>query len=113
MSVRLSVLPQTFAVCRLAPDAAVPPWARHGFVSVTRTPDELSVVCDQTSVPSDVEAERDWHCLAVLASLAQPLAEANISIFAISTYDTDYVLVKTTSLEAAVAALRAAGHTVE
>ncbi|MCU0493429.1 MAG: ACT domain-containing protein [Chloroflexaceae bacterium] len=122
---QLNLLPETFAICRFAPGAALPAWALAGdFFAITRTADELSVVCTQGLVPAETVASRDWRCLkvagpldfsltGVLASLAGPLADAGISIFAISTYDTDYLLVKTDKLEAAVAVLRAAGHGVD
>ena len=98
-----------------------PAWARGSFVSVTATDDELSVVCAADAVPPDLQADRGWRVLkivgpfafttvGVLASLAAPLAQAGISLLAIATYDTDYLLVKSESLAAAVAALRAAGH---
>ena len=118
----LSVLPETLAVCRLGPDDAVPAWARAGaFGAVTRTASELSIVCREASVPAAVTANRDWRAIAVdgtldfaltgvLAALASPLAAAGVSIFAVSTYDTDYVLVKGDTLDRAVAALSAAGH---
>jgi hypothetical protein len=121
----LIVLPDLFAVCRLAPDAAVPTWATGGrFFSVTRTADELSIVCQQLLVPPEARHEIGWRCLwvagamdftqiGVLASLVGPLAQAGISVFAISTFDTDYLLVKQADLELATAALRQAGHTIE
>jgi hypothetical protein len=93
------------------------------FFSVTRTPAELSAVCDVAVVPSGVKAEGPWRVLAVrgpldfnitgvLAALAAPLATAGISIFAVSTYDTDYLLVRDGELDRAVRALREAGHTI-
>lgn len=120
----LSVLNQSYAVCRLDPDSPIPDWAFTGsFYSVTRTPDELSLVCPQNVLPIDVTAEKDWRCMAVdgplgftlvgvLASLLEPLAEAEISIFVISTYDTDYLMVKERNLEQAVHTLSRAGHLV-
>lgn len=114
----------TFAVCKLPAGAALPPWATAGdFFAVTRTADEVSVVCPQSAVPDGVVAERDWRCLrvagampftlvGVLASLTAPLARAGVSVFAVSTFDTDYLLVKAADLATAVAALRAAGHRV-
>jgi ribosomal protein S18 acetylase RimI-like enzyme len=125
VALHLRALAERLAVCRLDPASEVPAWAtRAGFFSVTRTPDELSVVCHETSVPPGVRSEVGWRALCVegpldfsmvgvLASLTAPLAEAEISIFAISTHDTDYVLVKEESLEAAVAALREFGHGVQ
>lgn len=118
-------LPDLFAVCRLAKDAPVPAWASSAlFFSITRTADELSVVCPQNVVPDGVRCERDWRCLrvagtmefsliGVVASLVTPLAEAGISVFVVSTFDTDYLLVKADDLARATAALRAAGHAVD
>jgi hypothetical protein len=120
----LLVLKETFAVCRLAADADVPAWAWKGpFVSVTRTPDETSLVCLSDQAPPGVTAERSWRCIKVegplaftqvglLASLLNPLSLANISIFAVSTYDTDYLLIKEHDLEAAVSVLMQAGHLI-
>ena len=118
---KLSLLPQLIAVFRLPSDAAVPDWPRGAFVSITRTPDELSVVCDDVAVPSDVQAERGWRALklhgpipfettGVAASLAGALAADGISLFLISTYDTDWVLVKDAVLTRAIDALRRAGY---
>ena len=120
-SLALRLLPGRFAVCRLDPHAPLPAWAFHNdatFWSLTRTPDELSLVCDQDSVPPSVaRVEPGWRALqaegpipfddtGVLASLATPLAEAGIPLFALSTYDTDVVLVKERDLERALAVLR-------
>ena len=124
-SVTLDLVPGSYAICRWAAEAPLPPWVMEGaFFSVTRTPAELSAVCDAGAVPSGVKAEGPWSMLAVrgplafdmtgvLAGLATPLAAAGISIFALSTYDTDYMLVRDDDLERAVGALRQAGHTVE
>jgi hypothetical protein len=122
-SLTLSLLPETLAVCRLAPDAPRPDWATGGFLSVTRTSEELSIVCAEQNVPPSVRCEKGWRCLKVagpldlsligiLAALAVPLAEARIALFAVSTYDTDYLLVKEADVERAVEVLRRAGHTM-
>ena len=120
----LHLLPQKFSVCRLAPDSAVPQWALRGVVhSVTRTADELSIVGESKYVPSSVQAEKGFRCFklegpfpfamtGVLASVIGPLAKAGVSIFAISTYDTDFVMVKEKSLNKALKVLCAAGHKV-
>jgi len=120
----LTLLRGIFAVCRIEPGSAVPAWATSGtFFTITRTVEELSIVCDQSIVPDGVRCERDWRCLklagpipfttvGVLASLVTPLADAEISVFGISTFDTDYLLVKEECFERAVAALRQAGHDV-
>ncbi len=114
-----------FAVCKLPPDSAVPTWATAGDVfSVTRTDEELSVVCRQEMVPSGTRAEVDWRCLrvagtmpfthvGVLASLTTPVAAAGVGVFAVSTFDTDYLFIKDAEFQTAVAALRRAGHSVE
>ena len=119
----LSVLPDTLAVCRLDASAPIPDWAAN-FFSITRTQDELSIVCPQQDVPAGIQCERDWRglCVAgpldfaltgVLAALAAPLAQAGISIFAISTFETDYILVKEANLELAVTVLSQTGHQVQ
>jgi uncharacterized protein len=120
----LDVVPGAYAICRFAPGELLPPWVMQGeFFSVTRTPAELSAVCDVAVVPDGVEAEGPWSMLAVrgplafnvtgvLAGLATPLANAGISIFAVSTYDTDYVLVRNGDMDRAVRTLREAGHSV-
>ena len=121
---QLTALPGFFAIVRLAADAPLPSWASAGdFFSMTRTSDELSVVCLATQVPSSLTAETGWRALkvhgpfalseiGVLAALAAALAHAKVSLFAISTFATDYLLVNDKNLNAAVAALRAAGHSV-
>ena len=120
----LRVAPAPLAVCRFAPGDAVPEWAIGGeFVTISRTPDELSITCEQARVPWSVAAERDYRAIKVIgplpmdlvgifASIAGPLAAADVPIFAISTFETDYVLVKQDHLEAALCTLRDAGHTV-
>ncbi len=114
----------TFAVCRLTADAPVPAWVGGGpFVSITRTADELSIVCRQEAVPAGVRCEPGWRCLrvagpldfslvGVLASLLAPLAEAGVSVFAVCTFDTDYLLVKQPDFPRAAEMLRQAGHAV-
>jgi hypothetical protein len=123
MKMNLVLLPGSFAICRLAPDAPMPVWARGEFVSATRTNDELAIICLQDRVLENVERELDWRCLrvdgrfeltkvGVLAALAMPLAKAKISVFVIGTFDTDYLLVKDSKLSEARAALEQAGHRV-
>jgi hypothetical protein len=130
MNLTLTVLSGRYAVCRLGGAAAVPDWAPvstgsadGGFLSITRTRDELSIVAPEPSVPAAVLCDRGWRCLmvagpldlsltGVLAALASPLAEARVSVFAVSTFDTDYLLVKDERLAVAVETLRRAGHRV-
>jgi hypothetical protein len=123
--VELRTLSETYAIARLGADAAVPPWvAGHEFVAVVRSRTELSIVCREDAVPAEhTEVQRAFRCLVVagtldfaqtgiIAQLAQPLADAGISIFGISTYDTDHILVRQDDLAQATAALEMAGHTV-
>jgi len=117
-------MPHKYAVCELQPNGHIPTWALIGdFVSLTRTEQELSVVCMQENVPDEVLAERNWRCVQVQGmfdfslagihvSLAIPLAEANISILGIATYATDYLLIKELDLERALEVLRNAGHQI-
>ena len=120
----LARLPKQFAVCRLAPGDALPAWATEGeFFSVTRTGDELSCLVEAGRVPGGVRCETDFCALVVvgplafdavgvLASLVGPLAGAGIPVLTVSTFDTDYLFVRTNTLAPATDALRAAGHTV-
>jgi uncharacterized protein len=121
----LEVLAETLAVCRLPADAPLPLWATGAtrFQTISRTSEELSITAVQTSVPPHVRCERNYRALrvkgplaldliGVLAAIADPLAAAGLSIFAISTFDTDYVLVKARDLERALGALERAGHRV-
>lgn len=124
MGLRMSVAAMDLAIARLEAGIAVPAWAmRGGFFSITRTPDELSVVVEHARIPSGVPADGGWCALkvegplplsavGVLHSITGPLAQAGISIFAVSTHDTDYLLVKAEAMERAVQALSTAGHTV-
>ncbi|MDO7787667.1 ACT domain-containing protein [Desulforamulus aquiferis] len=118
----LSILEGTFAVCRLQP-GVVPGWAfsNKDFVSVTSTEEEVSIVCNVANVPQGVICEQPWVVIKVrgpldfgltgiLASLANPLAKAGISIFAVSTFDTDYLLVKMQDLPKARQILLDNGH---
>lgn len=114
----LSILPDKLAICFFEKNNDVPSWAMENnkFYSVTKTLDELSIVCPQDNVPAGVMAERGWRAfkletvldmsvVGIVASLANPLAEAGISIFYISTYKTNYLLVEEADLEKAVAVL--------
>lgn len=121
-ALHLDLLPGRFAVARLEADAETPSWAgRDGFVSITRSPGELSVVCAESRVPRAVRAQRGFRCLrvrgplpfeqvGVLSALAEPLAAVGVSLFCLSTFDTDYLFVSSGDLGKAERALRAAGH---
>ena len=118
----LILLPGRFAICKLDPGDSIPVWAAEGsFVSTTRTSDELSIVCDEASVPDGTQCARGWRCLrvagamdfsaiGVLASIVAPLAEAKISVFAISTFDADYLLFQAKDLANVERALLGVGH---
>jgi hypothetical protein len=121
MSLTLIELPGRFAVCRLEPDTSIPEWAFRDVFSITRTDEELSIVCHEEFVAAGTVCEGGWSGLkvqgpldfgltGVMASLVGPLAEAGISIFAISTYNTDYLLVKSARLQEAIEVLARAGH---
>ena len=121
---KLTVLPGEFSVWSLAADAPLPAIGPGTFLSLTRTENELSIVSSSSEVPADATAETGWRCFrvegplafeltGVLTSLAAPLAESGIPIFVVSTYDTDYLLVKSADLEHSCQTLRDAGHIVE
>ena len=125
MSQVFSLLSGQYSLVRLPPDAAVPGWAfaPGGFASVTRTADELSVVCLAALVPAGVRSDGGWCCLklkgpfafdqvGILSSFAVPLAQAGVGIFAISTFDTDYILVKESQRELSIRVLGSAGHSI-
>ena len=124
MPLVLQLIPGEFAVARLAPDASLPAWADSRiFSTVTRTAEELSIICPAAQVPSDVKHERGWAMFkfrgpfeftltGILSSVLAPLAAAKIGILATSTFDTDYLFVKQEHLPPAIRALESAGHIV-
>ena len=115
----LSILPGKMAICRLEHNAGIPHWLdlnSNNFFSICHTTDELSIVCNENIVPDHIKYEKSWNVFKVegpldfsltgiLASLTKPLAQEGISIFAISTFDTDYILVKEDKFEEAKKAL--------
>jgi len=125
-SFALRQIPGPFGIVQLPADSPVPQWALGPcpFSAVVRTEQELSIVSPGARLPADIKGEISWACLrvegpfdfseiGVLASIAGPLAVASVSIFAVSTYDTDYVLVQEDQLTAATLALESAGHRVK
>lgn len=119
---RLSVLPDILSICQLPAGARLPSAVSAGFFSITYTADEISVICSSGSEPAGARLSTGWRAIAVegpldfsltgiLASIASPLSDAGVSIFAISTFDTDYILVRDDRLSSARTALLAAGHT--
>ena len=121
-SLRFTRIPGSFAVCRLPSGTPVPPWGLKGeFFSVASSSDELSIVCLAKQVPPETQHEGGWACFkligpfpfdatGILSSFIQPLADGAVPIFAISTFDTDYVLVKDGWVEQTLHALQDAGH---
>jgi uncharacterized protein len=118
---KFRVLPGRYAVARLEPAERVPEWATGEFLNLTRTTEELAIICPADQVPPGVRAERNWRVLklvgpfpftaiGVLASIASPLARAGISLLSIATYDTDYFLVQGDTFEDALQVLADAGH---
>lgn len=120
----LTVLPGRYAISKLDGKSEVPLWAREGqFISITRTPSELSIVCEEDKVPVGVscvggwrvlkcEGPLDWALTGIVASLAEPLADAGVAIFPIATHDTDYVLIRELQLDHAIRALTGYGHAI-
>lgn len=130
VSYRLALIPGRYAVCRLPALAELPDWAQlaqaspEHLLSLTWRKDETSIVCPERFVPPDVKAERGWRVLevagplefelvGVLASLLEPLQLAGVSVFALSTFDTDLIMVREAHLDRALSALEKAGHGVE
>lgn len=126
----LRLIPGRYAVCRLPALAELPDWARLAqsspdhLLSLTWRSDESSIVCPERFVPPEVKAERGWRVLeiagplefelvGVLASLLGPLQQAGVSVFVLSTFDTDLILVREMQLDRALNALEKAGHGVE
>ena len=122
----LGLYKECYGVCRLMPSESegIPVWAfSSNFFSITKTSDELSIVCLQDNIPEDICCERDWRILkiegtldfsliGILSSISTILAHNKISIFAVSTYDTDYILVKDSDINNAVIALKAEGYQI-
>jgi uncharacterized protein len=123
-SLTVRILPETLAICQLPAAAPIPDWATaESFFTITRTTDELSIVCPETQLPAEADASRGWRALklqgpfdfeqvGILLRVAEPLAAAGISILPIGTYETDYVLVQEAALATAVTVLQGAGHTI-
>jgi len=113
----MKLLKEKYGVCRLDKNELLPEWAQKSdFFSITRTSDELSIVCSQKDIPSDIKFEGDWKILkiegpldfslvGILSSISTILAQNGISIFVISTYDTDYILVKNDDMDSALESL--------
>lgn len=114
----LKLLKEKFGVCRLDKNSLIPEWSQNSeFFSITKTADELSIVCNEDNIPDDIRCEKDWRILKVegpldfslvgiLSKISTILAQKRISIFAISTYDTDYIHIKDKDINNAIELLR-------
>jgi len=121
----LSTLKHRFAICQLNPDAGVPDWAIRGaFFSISRTPEELSIVCQEDDVPLKVTSKREWRGIkiegpfdfnevGILDAITSPLAHAEISLLTMSTFDTDYVFIQDSQFEEALFILAESGHQIK
>ena len=117
-------LPGLYGIVRLGSEVPVPSWATKGdFSAVTRTAEELSIVCPASNLPDGVRSQHRWICLrlegpfplsqtGVLLSFIEPLSTNGVPIFAVSTHNTDYVFVRDDKAKRALDLLRAAGHTL-
>lgn len=120
----MRLLKGNFAVCRLDNTETIPSWSKNGeFFSITKTSEELSIVCAEENIPNDIKCEKHWRVIkiegpldfsliGILASISTTLAQKGISIFAISTYDTDYILVKSKDIDNTISALLSEGHEI-
>jgi len=120
----LKILPDRMAVCRFEPSAPLPGWIdQPGFYSITRTTEELSVVCSEGRVPPGTKSEAGWRCfqligplgfseVGIISALTQPLSENGVGVFALSTFDTDYLMVKEKDLAKTIDALAVQGHQI-
>lgn len=121
----LSLFEKEYAICRLDKNTPIPEWATGGeFFSVARTPDELSVVCEQPAVPPGIDHEGGWRCLKIespfefdltgmISSIAVPLAEEQVGMFVVATQDSDYILVRQTDLDRSISLLEQSGYRVD
>ena len=124
LALDIDLLAESLAVCRLSPEAEIPSWATvRPFFTISRSTDELSVICPESPLPETVSRSGGWRAfrlrgqfdlaqVGIFLSLAEPLAGAGVSILPVATHDTDYLLVHASQFARAVATLRAAGHRV-
>ncbi|MDF1749896.1 MAG: ACT domain-containing protein [Alphaproteobacteria bacterium] len=122
--VTLRQLPDAYGICRLDANAAVPEWADGpGFVSISRSDEELSILCPQHRIQDGIKCDRDWTCYKLLGpfafdetgivlSVIRPLSEEGLGIFIVSTFDGDHLLVKTKDVDRAHQLLTGANHTI-
>lgn len=119
---KFTTLRGSYAICKLHSAAVIPDWSATGaFSSITRTSNELSIICEEAHIPPDTKAERGYSCLrlegpfdfqavGILESFLAPLAQSGVPILAVSTYDTDWILIQKKHWTAALSVLVDAGH---
>ncbi len=124
MALTMKLLSGKYGVCSLGAFEAIPAWADNGeFYSITKTSDELSIVCSESNIPNNIKSERDWRILKVegpldfsligiISSISSVLAKQKISVFVISTYDTDYILIKEKYLRKSIDSLQDEGYNI-
>lgn len=124
MQYKLKILKETYTICSIGKESNIPDWVNQSkFYSITKTNDELSILCVQENIPSNVKCEKNWkiiqidsildfYMVGVISELSTLLAEDNISIFVISTFNTDYICIKEDVLEKAIQILKNAGNTI-
>ena len=124
VKLNLSALKDSYSICKLDPNSDVPGWEQEGdFYSISRTTNELSIICDRRNIPENINCEHNWRVLmiegpfefeeiGILNSITKPLAEANISLLTISTFDTDYILIKENYFSEAIKTLESAGQVI-
>ena len=122
---KLTSLEGDYAICQIDTQASIPQWASMGdLYSITRTQDELSIICLHEQIPEHISCQAGWRVLkiegpfsfdeiGVLASLTAPLAAAQISLLTISTFDTDYIFIQAENYDQALRVLQSAGHQVD
>lgn len=122
--VKLKLLDGDYGVARLHAEAPIPAWASgQGFLSISRTEDELSIMCRQERIPGEVQADTGWACFklqgpfafdetGIVLSVIEPLSTNGIGIFVVSTFDGDHLFVKAKDLEKSIGLLAGAGHSL-
>ena len=121
---QLSLLKDKYGICTLPNTAPIPDWAlTQSLASITRTEKELTIVCRLEILPSQYQSDLNWRCfkidgsfdlnqIGVISSISSPLADAGISIYVISTYDTDYFLIQEHNLKQTISTLSDIGHNI-
>ncbi|MBC7281407.1 MAG: ACT domain-containing protein [Hoeflea sp.] len=124
VSLTLKVVPGSYGIARLAPQAALPAWAGgEGFWALIRADDEITVVCLQDRIPGDIQSDKGWACLrtvgpfafdatGIVSALIAPLSAQGIGVFVVCTYDGEHLLVSERDLDRSMALLEASGHRV-